>query len=444
MFSNLSKREKLLATVVGGLVPVVLIFMVGMWFSNSYFQKKAQINSLQTQITSQKSKQLEGAQANARRLYYRGLSMPTDFNKAKIDYEGWLSNLARNDIKMTFRNLKPMPAEEKRYTGGRTMETVFVKHPYSLRVDCTLDQLTEFLYEFSQLDLLHRVSNISITPQAAGTTGASKKIRSGKLIVEMKIDAIALVDADEQRDFTKDTHEMAEPLSYYNDKIVTRNIFGPANNIPTMSLSRTRSGTAGSDVSFTITGKDADRGDNLKFELLETPIEGAELSQSSVTSRSAKFQCPALEAGEYGPFKIRITDTGFPPKTSEGEFMLNIREKRVSVPRPKKPEFKHVGETAITGIVQESSGDWKVFVWIKTLGQKYKLKQGETFELDKSDWQVHGITPRTVTFKRDSELLTYEVGDLLSEPADKETLPSSEAKLDSMDTSTEKPTEEKG
>ena len=100
MFSNLSKREKILATAVCGLVPIVLIFMVGMWFSNSYFQKQAEIRSLQTQISGQKTKQLEGAQANARRLYYRSLSMPTDFNKAKIDYEGWLSNLARNDIKI--------------------------------------------------------------------------------------------------------------------------------------------------------------------------------------------------------------------------------------------------------------------------------------------------------------------------------------------------------
>ena len=121
--------------------------------------------------------------------------------------------------------------------------------------------------------------------------------------------------------------------------------------------------------------------------------------------------------------------------------MLNIREKRVSAPPRKKPEFKHAGETAITGIVQESSGDWKVFVWIKTLGQKYQLKQGETFELDKSDWRVHGITPRTVTFKRDSELLTFEVGDLLSEPTNKETLPSSEKEVDA---STEKPATENG
>jgi hypothetical protein len=93
-----------------------------------------------------------------------------------------------------------------------------------------------------------------------------------------------------------------------------------------------------------------------------------------------------------------------------------VRERRVSAPPPKKPEFKHAGETAITGIVQEKTGDWKVFVWIKTLGKKYQLKQGESFELDKSEWLVATITPKSVTLQRDDQLMTYGVGDLLTEP----------------------------
>lgn len=422
MFSNLSKREKKLATIVLSLLPVIIIFMVGMWFNNAYFGHQATIRSLNTQISNEKRKQLDATLANQRRLYYRALSMPTDFNKAKIDYEDWLGHLVRNEIGMTFRNLKPLPAEEKRYTGGRTMETVYVKHPYSLRVDCTLDQLTRFLHEFSQLELLQCIHSISITPRAAGTTGEDKNIRTGKLTVEMKIDVISLVDADEQRDFVVSTREPTKSLEHYDSQIVTRNVFGPANNIPTLSLTKSRSATAGSDISFTFSGSDADKEDQLKFELLEGPVEGAKLSQTSTKSRTAKFECPAMEPGEYGPFKVRITDSGFPPKSSEGEFMLNVRERRVSTPPPKKPEFKHAGETAITGIVQESSGDWKVFVWIKTLGKKHKLKQGETFELDKSEWLVHLITPKSVTFQRDNQLMTYGVGDLLTEPSKTESI----------------------
>ena len=422
MFSNLSKREKKLATIVFSLLPVIIIFMVGIWFNNAYFGNQTEIRSLDKQIKDEKQKQQDATLANQRRRYYRDLSMPTDFNKAKIDYEEWLGHLVRNEIGMTFRNIKPLPAEQKRYTGGRTMETVYVKHPYSLRVECTLDQLTRFLHEFGKLDLLQSIHSISITPRAAGTTGEDKKIRTGKLTVEMKIDVISLVDADEKRDFMASIREPAESLEYYDNQIVTRNVFGPANNIPTMSLSKTRSATAGSDISFTLSGSDADKEDLLKFELLEGPIEGAKLSQSSAKSRSAKFECPAMEPGEYGPFKIRITDSGFPPKSSEGEFVLNVREKRVSTPPPKKPEFKHAGETAITGIVQESSGDWKVFVWIKTLGKKHKLKQGETFELDKSKWLVHLITPKSVTFQSDNQLMTYGVGDLLTEPSKTESV----------------------
>lgn len=422
MFNNLSKREKTLATVVLGLLPVIVLFMTVMWFNNAYFANQATINSLNKQISDQERKQIDAILANQRRLFYRAMSMPTDFNKAKIDYEDWLGNLVRDELKMTFRNLKPLPAEQKRFTGGRTMETVFVSHPYSLRFDCTLDQLTRFLHEFSKLDLLQRITSISITPRAAGTTGEDKKIRTGKLSIEMKIDVISLVDADETRDFVVAQREPEKTLEYYDDQIVTRNIFGPANNVPTLSLSRSRSVTAGSDIAFTLSGKDADRSDQLQFELLESPIEDAKVSQTSSTSRSAKFECPALEAGEYGPFKVRVTDNGYPPKSTESEFVLNVRERRVSAPPPKKPEFKHAGETAITGIVQEKTGDWKVFVWIKTLGKKYQLKQGESFELDKSEWLVATITPKSVTLQRDDRLLTYGVGDLLTEPTDTTTV----------------------
>ena len=432
MFSNLSKRERTLATIVVSLVPLIVIFMVAMRFNDAYFGNRTEITSLNNQISNEQRKQADATLANQRRLYYRALSMPTDFNKAKIDYEDWLANLVRDDLDMTFRNLKPLPAAQKRYTGGRTMETVFVAHPYTLRFDCTLDQLTAFLHKFNEVDLLQRINSISITPRAAGTTGKSSKIRTGKLSVDMKIEVISLVDADETRDFVVARRESDQTLDYYNEQIVGRNIFGPANNIPTLSLSKSRSGTAGSDVSFTVSGNDADRDDQLKFELIDSPIDGAKLSQSSSKSRSAKFECPAMEPGEYGPFKVRVTDSGFPPKSTEGEFVLNIRERRVSTPPPKKPEFRHAGETAITGIVQESSGDWKVFLWIKTLGKKYKLKQGEGFELDKSQWQVHLITPKTVTLQKDDQLLTYGVGDLLTEPNKTEPYASDKQEADTI------------
>ena len=84
MFNNLSKREKTLATVVLGLLPVIVLFMTVMWFNNAYFANQATINSLNKQISDQERKQIDAILANQRRLFYRAMSMPTDFNKAKI------------------------------------------------------------------------------------------------------------------------------------------------------------------------------------------------------------------------------------------------------------------------------------------------------------------------------------------------------------------------
>lgn len=427
MFENMTPRERKLAMGVGLLMPVFLVLLIGTWYSNAYFGKRSAINSLQRQMSTEKQRQLEAQLANQRRAYYRAISLPADLNRYKAEYQGWLSHVA-NQSQLSLRTIDALPVEDKNYTGGRTPEKVYTKLPYVIRAEGTYDQILKFMESFYETEMLHRISYVSLTPRSMGTSGDKARIRSGRLSVEFRVEAVSLVDADPQRDFTALKREFPRPVEEYETKILARNIFGPANNTPSLSVSRSRTVTAGSEISYTLRATDADENDLLTFELVDCPIEGATLEQSSPTSRTAVFRAPAQPPGEYGPIRVRVTDNGFPPKSSEEEFSITVREPRVDPPPPPAPKFKHAGETTVTAILREKDGVWKTLIRIKTKGEYLKLAEGQSFELDDETWTIEKITPREVVIRKGNERLVYTTGDELTNPRSRTTIEDDDAK----------------
>ncbi len=197
-----------------------------------------------------------------------------------------------------------------------------------------------------------------------------------------------------------------------------RNIFGPANNAPSLALSEQKTVFTGSDVSFTITGKDADENDLLSFELGDSTVEDAGVS-SSDGSRTAKFTCPELAPGEY-PFLVRVTDSGYPPKSFEQLFTLVVKEKPAPPPPPvvvEKPKFKHAGQTAVKSVTTNVDGVQQVGIRVMTTDQRFVLKVGDSFELDNKVWTVKSMTSEEVVIEVDGKSKTYHVGDRLEQPS---------------------------
>ncbi len=326
MFDKLTKREKVLASLVGALAPLAVVFMTVIWFIQSYNANVATVQGLRREIRTQQDEIDARDRANLRKAYYEHISFPSDTESADVEYQFWLRNMVAAKVKMQFQGLTRADGGEGKFGS----ETVYRQHGYKLSAKGTLDQLTHFLHEFYQLPMMHRISKINITPRTAGTVGEQRKIRTGQHSFVIAIDVLAMPKAEKERDFADQSAlPLPRTLEEFNDKIVLRNIFGPANNTPTVSA-KPGSAFPNTDIQFRFTGQDADESDQLSYELVDCDLPGAKL-EFEKGSRSGVFKSEGLELGTY-EFKVRVKDSGYPVKSSTTDVTLKIVERPNSRP----------------------------------------------------------------------------------------------------------------
>jgi len=147
------------------------------------------------------------------------------------------------------------------------------------------------------------------------------------LSINFVIEIAALTTADDNPDFAQNIRELSRERDHYKNAILRRNIFGPANNVPTISARPSSSYTSMKDARISVSGKDADARDELSFELVESEVEGAALA-STPGKRTAKLTVPGQQAGKY-KIKLKVTDSGFPPKENFTELTVTFKDRTV-------------------------------------------------------------------------------------------------------------------
>ena len=399
MFENLSQREKILAALVGSLVPLALLVMITIWFFGQQKDRSTKIDALNTQIKAEQQRMTEALDANQRRLYYRSVSLPSNFRDASNDYQQWLKHLVRDDVGMVFKSITQDSPSKIKFNGN----VIGQAKSFTVLATTDLEQLVDFLTKFYQLDLLHRISSLDLVPKARGS--------SGELSLTVRIEVLSLVDAaaDEDGKFIEQFRKLELTADDYRNAIVNRNIFGPANNSPTLTVSNNGNYYSDKDLKIKISGKDADNNQNLIFSLVDPQIESATLEQKNPSDKRVYLKAPPQPAGNY-TFKVRVTDDGFPPKSFEQEFKITVKEKVASktpTKKPTKPDFKNSKETRITAIVKDRSGAWEVWINVRLKGEKHKLKVGQSFKLDGEKWEVTSIKPNRATFTVDGATKTF-------------------------------------
>jgi hypothetical protein len=408
MFDNLSQREKVLATLVVSLIPLALLVMGLFWFFGQRSARNAQLAGLRSQIKIEQQRLTDALNANQRRIYYRGVSLPSNFEDARNEYQQWLKNLVRNEVGMSYRSITPRSPARLKFNGNVIGQT----ETFTLLATTNLKQLVDFLTQFYQVDLLHRINSIKLVPKSAGKSGVNAGIRTGEIALSAEIEVLSLIDADAERDFITQFRELEVAAEDYRDAILKRNIFGPANNTPTLTVSKSSSYVTGKSIRIPISGKDPDSDQILTFTVVDSQIQSTVLEQKKPTDRRVFLTAPGQKAGEY-KFKVRVADDGFPAKSSEKEFTVRFKDKVVrkppppKPPKPPKPVFKHARETRITAIVQDKSGTWRVWITVRTKGEKHKLAEGESFKLDGQTWSVISISPDEARFMVDGNEKTF-------------------------------------
>lgn len=397
MLENLTQRERVLAWLVMALVPISLLFVGCFWFLGRYNDNNSRIQTLALQLSEQQDKLAAATKANQRRIYYRSISLPSNLDQARNDYQQWLKQLIRDEVGMDYRSVTPRPASQIKHDG----KLIGNREIFTVLAIADLEQLVAFFEKFYQLDLLHRINSISIIPKTEGATGAASRIRSGELSLSLEVEVLSLVDADAKRDFIDETNSMDLADANWRDMILRRNIFGPANNTPIVTVSKSGSYVSGKDARITLNGKDADSQQSLTFELLDSAIAEAELEQQASDARKAYLKLPGQPEGQY-EFTVKVADNGFPPKSNQTEFTVTFKDRKIVAPPPPQPEpppFEHARETRIAAIVKNNAGDWVVWIKTRTTGETHKLKVGQSFGLDGKDWKVVEILPDRATFE---------------------------------------------
>lgn len=417
MFEKLTPRERKLMIGVACLLPITLIFGAVMWYTSAKDANFEDFKSLTSQIEQEQERKIAARKAGIRREYFNGISLPPNVDDASNAYYIWLKQLLREaeleDKGVTPRDTSPLK-QKRTVIGERKL--------FAVKTSGTLKQLTDFLGKFYSADLLHRINSIKVIPQNEVATN-DKKIRTGKLSVDLQIEVLALNTAVDRSDFTENFNIAKIDAEKWQAAILKRDIFGPSNNSPIVKATTSTSYKSGSDIRIRLTGEDADEDDQLTFELVESAVEGVELDFKP-GDRNAYLLVPGQKAGRY-KHEVRILDNGFPPKTNVTEFTTTFKDPApIAVKEEPKPEppFIHATETRITGIVRERTGDWQVWILVATTGEKHKLSVGESFELDEKKWTVETIEPDLAVLRVDGKLLTFERSDRFNAPRSVETI----------------------
>ena len=389
MFKNLTERERKLALAVLCLVPLCVIFFALMSFMSSYQANQTAKRNIERQIQEQEDLQSDANLANVRREYYRQFSLPSDLNRSITQYKKYIQALAQKEsglvLKSTREKSKATPVS---FVGRKGRTKVFDQVTFTLRGSGRLTQITRFLHKFYSLDMIHRISELSIEPVDPGSAGEGEGLY--KLI--MNVEVASMVDADKSRDFEETYRPVAKSLADYDRVILYRNMFGPPNNAPTISKAKHSYKPSGDTVSFKISADDIDKNDLLTFELVNCPMEGAQLEQKREGDRYAFFNCGKLAPGDY-EFELKVTDSGAPNKSDQKIFTLTIEDNAA-------PKF-----TALSKEIEESMADISFKVAAKDSDRGDRL----SFEMVSSE--IDGAT-----FEQSSERSTYATFECPAQP----------------------------
>jgi hypothetical protein len=376
----MTKREKLLAAMVGSLI-LAGGLMYGMTaLSRTIAQKRSQALNLETQIDQKQLAVRQSFLAADRLALYERRSLPPDLELARSLYQTWLLK-AVTDVGLSEPNVNVVSSQSHRGLYNQLGFTV------SGRGD--IRQLTKLLYAFYEADYLHRIRRLHV-----------KRIQGARqLDIAMAIDAVSLPTAAHVDGLSE--HESGRlaygDLEKYFETILSRNLKGPPNNPPEFESISDQRVAANSSVSFTVRARDPDRHDQLRYSMDADGISGVEFDR-----RSGQFRWRPTKPGDYR-VTFHVTDDGFPPQSASQRVRISVTEPPPPpAPTPKppeplvtKPSFALAKFAYVTAITQVN-GQRQTWISLRSEGTTLKLFEGDEFQVGQVPVTVRRIENSTV------------------------------------------------
>lgn len=205
----MSRREKMLAGVI---VALLALWVGKSTFErvSSYYDQRAQVRDTLRQQTRQETLKVErGLQADRRLKHWREMSLTADFREARSQYQQWLRHCVQS---ARLRNAN-VDSESRvvRHDGYRELT-------FTLRGEASLDQITQFLYEFYRADYMHRIDRLHFAPKKGSKDVFDLTVTIAALIV----DGVGEDDRSNPESIDRPRHG---DLAAYRETIGGRNLF---------------------------------------------------------------------------------------------------------------------------------------------------------------------------------------------------------------------------
>lgn len=168
----MNAREKNLAIAVGFCAPLILGYFAWSWYSSALTVRNTRLQASTKQLELLQAKQRYSKAQEALREEWKKDSLPDNKEAALNQFQLWLSSLAN---KHQLSNLEVVGQFVGESRG------VAKKFKFSLDAFGSIDQLAKFMEEFSRVDRLQEIRNLTLEPD-----------KSGKLKISLTAEALAV------------------------------------------------------------------------------------------------------------------------------------------------------------------------------------------------------------------------------------------------------------
>jgi len=391
-------RERYVLIGVGALVAVGLGYGALVMVSGAFTSRSERIALLEKDLKDAKNHVKAGEKAKKTLHDAEVRSLPPDPEIGQREYLNWLGGEV-NKVGMA----EPKVDYKSQQEVTDASKPLFTRKEFVVTGKATLPQLVEFLHSFYSQDWLHRVTRLTIRP-----------IKDSKLFdVSLNVDAVMLKSAkpsDVLKPLPGKRLQLANGKAYY-DTIVGRNLFGPPNNPPRVSVSGIKDIYLGRSADLTVKGSDTDPLDKVTYRLVEAADKSATLDPAT-----GRFSWKPPDIGKY-EFAFEAIDDGYPAMPSKVEkIVLNV------TPQPQRPDegppppprlgFDKSKFTILTGVVS-FEGQSEIWLHNRPDGETLRLHQGDQFEIGSIKGTIAVIGERDFTFDREGKRLKVARGESL-------------------------------
>ena len=180
---TLKKREKILAIAIAVLAVVFALYFVWPSVGDSIDILRNKRDSLEKEKDDNLKKAILLKKDTDRLPALLRRALPSNPEAAKREYQNWLRNLAKDRF-TTVTSIGAGEPQEDSYTdtdSAKTHRTIYWKFHFTINCQGTLEQLTQFLFDFYSAGHLQKITSIIITP-----------LKNPQLDLKIAVDALSL------------------------------------------------------------------------------------------------------------------------------------------------------------------------------------------------------------------------------------------------------------